>query len=516
MPRRFHVYTVGCQMNVLDSELAAAELVRAGHEQVGSLDEADLILLNTCSVRCHAEDKIYSLLGRLRPLKEQRPGLLIGVLGCMAQKDRQEILRRAPHVDLVVGPGRLDRLPVLVEQAAAGAGPQVEVSLDRVGRDRASVERSFVPFSPPRTATPRTVPPQAFVRIMFGCDQFCSYCVVPRLRGPEQSRPAAEICEEVGRLADVGCLEVTLLGQAVNRYRDPSSSGHVGLADLLYRLHDIDGIRRLRFVTNHPAAMTDDLVAAVRDLSKVSPYLHVPAQSGSDAVLKRMNRGYTAGQYREMLARIREAVPRAAITSDFIVGFCGETEKDFEQTADLVRDARFKNSFIFKYSNRPGTKAAELFADDVPEAVKRRRNNDLLAIQNAICLEDNQAYLGRSVEILVEGPSKTAKKRHGKSHPGHVAEGEGTNSPHPSPLPKGERTVQLTGRTVCDRIVVFDGPMELVGHIVPVAIERVDAFTLFGKAISCSPSHPNCGSPCGSSRSRLPAAAVPADKTSTR
>ena len=247
--------------------------------------------------------------------------------------------------------------------------------------------------------------------------------------------------------------------------------------------------------------MTAALLQAMRDLPKVSPYLHVPAQSGSNAILERMKRGYTVELYREMLARIRETVPNVAVTSDFIVGFCGETEEDFRQTADLVRDARFKNSFIFKYSGRPGTKADDLYADDVPEAVKRRRNNELLAIQNAISLEDNQPFLGRTVEILVEGPSKVAKKRGSRRQISNVdisdikrTEDPRGGGPHPNPLRpptegwSEEGTTQLVGRTTCDRIVVFEGSTELVGRILPVTIEKIDAFTLFGRAaVGCNP-----------------------------
>ena len=464
MPKRFYIHTIGCQMNVLDSELVAAQLLELGYELADSPRQADAILLNTCSVRQHAEDKIYSALGRLKQLKAEQPEKIIGVLGCMAQKDQHQILRRAPHVDLVVGPGQLGQLPALLEQVADGGGPRIEVSLDRSGGNRHSVRQSFARFRgkggqarflPEKRACP---PFQAMVRVMFGCDKFCTYCIVPRVRGPEQSRPAAEIIDEVRRLADDGCLEITLLGQTVNSYRDQSGPQIMRLSDLLFRLHDIEGIRRLKFVTNHPQYMTDDLLGAMRDLPKVSPYLHVPAQSGSNAVLRRMKRGYSVQSYREMLGRIRAMIPHAAVTSDFIVGFCGETEEEFQQTVDLVRDARFKNSFIFKYSARPGTKAAELYEDDVPESVKRRRNNELLAVQNAICLEDNQPYLGRTVEILVEGPSKVSRRK--------SADG---------------RTVQLVGRTVCDRIVVFDGPPELAGRILPVVIEKVDAFTLFGR-----------------------------------
>ncbi len=461
MSNRLYIETVGCQMNVLDSELVAADLLAAGYELAFSARQADIILFNTCSVRQHAEDKILSALGRLKHVKEQRPGTIIGVIGCMAQKDQQQIFQRAPHVDLVVGPGQLQQLPVLLERLKAGAGRILEVSLDRHSGSRSSVRNSFQKYDPRRTAAARAVPHQALVRIMFGCDKFCSYCIVPSVRGPEQSRPAEEIQEEVRRLAHDGCLEVTLIGQTVNSYTDSTNGPTIRLADLLARLHEINGIRRLKFVTNYPRHMTDDLLAVVRDLPKVSPYLHIPAQSGSNEVLRRMRRAYTVEEYCEMLARIRETIPEAAVTSDFIVGFCGETEADFQHTVDLVRQARFKNSFIFKYSPRPGTKAAELYPDDVPDAVKRRRNNELLSIQNAISLEENQPFLGRTVEILVEGPSKVSRKKNAD-----------------------ETTVQLVGRTACDRIVVFNGPRELTGQILPITIEKVDAFTLFGSVFS--------------------------------
>jgi tRNA-2-methylthio-N6-dimethylallyladenosine synthase len=472
MPKRVYIETVGCQMNVLDSELVTADLLAAGYELVGTSRQADVILFNTCSVRQHAEDKIYSALGRLKQVKQQRPGTIIGVLGCMAQKDQGRIFRQAPHVDLVVGPGQLRQLPALLEQlrgtvpvfvsTKSGTVPFssariLEVSLDRKAGTKSDVLASFQTYNPQRTAAARTTPYQALVRIMFGCDKFCSYCIVPSVRGPEQSRPANEIIEEVRRLADDGCLEITLIGQTVNSYTDNANGRTVKLADLLAQLNEIAGIERLKFVTNYPKHMSDDLLAAVRDLPKVSPYLHVPAQSGSNEVLKRMKRGYSVEEYYDMLARIRQTIPQAAVTSDFIVGFCGETEEDFQQTIDLVRRGRFKNSFIFKYSPRPGTKAAELYEDDVSEQVKRRRNNELLAIQNEISLQENQPFVGRTVEILVEGPSKVASKKTAK-----------------------ETNVQLVGRTVCDRIVVFDGPPLLTGKILPVKIEKADAFTLFG------------------------------------
>lgn len=458
MPRRLYIETVGCQMNVLDSELVTAGLLRAGYELVESARQADTILFNTCSVRQHAEDKIYSALGRLKHVKQQKPGTIIGVLGCMAQKDRQKIFRRAPHVDLVVGPGQLGQLPALLARAAAGEGPRLQVSLDRTSGTRSAVMASFEPYDGARESATRAAPHQAMVRIMHGCDRFCTYCIVPSVRGPEQSRPAEEIEREVRGLAEQGCLEVTLLGQTVNSYEDPTSDGKVRLPQLLAQLDAVEGVRRLKFVTNHPRYMTAELIDAVGELPKASPYFHVPAQSGSNAILKRMNRGYTVEAYRAMLDAIRAKVPDAAVTSDFIVGFPGETEDDYEQTAALVRDGRFKNSFIFKYSPREGTKAAERFEDDVPYPEKQRRNNELLALQNAISLEDNRRLAGRTVEILVEGPSKVAAKR-----------------------PDDGDVIQLVGRTPCDRIVVFDGPKQLIGRLLPVAIERVDSLTLFGK-----------------------------------
>ncbi len=433
MPRRFHIETVGCQMNVLDSELVTASLLAAGYEAATSRREADVVLFNTCSVRQHAEDKVYSALGRLKHLKDRHPHKIIAVLGCMAQKDQAGIFKRAPHVDLVVGPGQIGRLPLLLAQVAAARQPLMEVSLGRRAASRAEVEQSFEAYDPIRIVQARQSVHQAMVRVMFGCDKFCTYCIVPSVRGPEQSRPFDEIESEVRQLADQGCIEVTLLGQTVNSYQATAGGRRVGLADLLYRLDSVEGLRRIKFVTNYPRGMGDDLLQAVRDLQKVAPYLHVPAQSGSNAILKRMKRGYTVEEYRQLLERIRATVPGAAVTSDFIVGFCGETEQDFEQTVDLVRFGRFKNSFIFKYSPRAGTKADELFDDDVPEDVKRRRNNELLAVQNAISQEENEPFVGRAVEISSKSRAKPPKQA-----------GQGS-------------IVQLTGRTACDRIVVFEG-----------------------------------------------------------
>lgn len=455
MTKKLYLETVGCQMNVLDSELVVGALRRQGYELTERTEDADVIFFNTCSVRQHAEDKIYSALGRLRFHKNTRPDTVIGVLGCMAQKDQELIKKRAPHVDIICGTGQLAQLPALIQTVRDTGALQIALSLDRT-EARHEVERSFESYDPMRDPSMRPNRFQAFVRIMIGCDKFCTYCIVPSVRGPEQSRPVEQIAAEVRQLAGEGVKEITLLGQTVNSYRHGSSR----LSDLLARIHDTAGIERIKFITNFPKDMSDDLLYAVRDLPKVSPYLHVPAQSGCNEILKRMKRMYTVEFYREMLDRCREIVPGVAISSDFIVGFCGETEESFEKTCNLVRDAKFKNSFIFKYSPRPGTRGHELYEDDVPEEVKKRRNNDLLTIQNAASLADHRRQIGQRVEVLVEGPSKNAWK--------HEANGP----------------TQLTGRTRTDHIVVFDGNPRLAGQTMQIDIEDATSFTLYGNVVT--------------------------------
>lgn len=464
MPHYLYIETVGCQMNVLDSEMVVASLRQHGYQLVDSIEQADTILFNTCSVRQHAEDKIYSALGHLRRHKKRYPEKVIGVLGCMAQKDQQWIFQRAPYVDLVVGPGQLQQTVELIEAARAGGGRQLAVSLGRRDGPVEQIRRSHETFDPLRDPAMRPTPFQAYLRIQIGCDKFCTYCVVPMTRGPEQGRPPDQIIAEARVLADQGCKEITLLGQTVNSYRYRSGGRTTRLADLLVALHEIDGIARLKFVTNYPKDMTAELLRTVRVLPKCSHYFHVPLQSGSNRILQAMKRGYTVEDYQEMMARIREILPDAAVSSDFIVGFCGETDDEFQQSAELVRQCRFKSTFVFKYSERPGTKAAELLPDDVPEGIKRRRNNELLALQDAISEEDNQAFLGRTVEVMAEGPSRAAEKR---SEEGAVP--------------------QLTGRTMCDRIVVFQGTRHLAGQIVPVTILDCTAHTLIGELVTQHP-----------------------------
>ncbi|MFP6576393.1 MAG: MiaB/RimO family radical SAM methylthiotransferase, partial [Pirellulaceae bacterium] len=314
---------------------------------------------------------------------------------------------------------------------------------------------------PLRDPTMRPTPFQAYLRIQIGCDKFCTYCVVPGTRGPEQGRPPAQIVSEAHVLAEQGCLEIVLLGQTVNSYCYQENEKKYHLADLLKQLHEVDGIERIKFVTNYPKDMTVDLLETIRDLPKCSPYLHVPLQSGSDAILQRMKRGYSVQDYRDMMDRIGAILPAAAVASDFITGFCGETAEDHQQSMDALREFRFKNSFIFKYSERPGTSAAGRLADDVPYPVKQQRNNELLAIQNKISAEENEKFVGQVVEVLVEGPSKNAS-RDAKAGP----------------------IQQLTGRTPCDRIVVFDGNERQVGKLMPVAIYDNLPHTLLGNIVT--------------------------------
>jgi tRNA-2-methylthio-N6-dimethylallyladenosine synthase len=455
--KRLYIETVGCQMNVLDSEMVVASLRRQGYSLTRDLEAADTILFNTCSVRENAEEKVYGSLTRLKRLKERFPEKVIGVMGCMAQKDQKIVFDRAPYVDIVVGPGQLHRIPELISKVESGAGQQMAVSLSRKGGTVDEIKRSHETFDPLRDPTMRPTPFQAYLRIQIGCDKFCTYCIVPMTRGPEQGRPPQQIVEEARILADQGCKEITLLGQTVNSYRYKDESGSANMSELLRRLHEIDGLKRIKFVTNYPKDMTRELLETVRDLPKVCPYLHVPAQSGSDEVLKRMKRGYTISDYMEMMQRIREILPHAAVSSDFIVGFCGETDEDFLKTVDLVKECRFKNSFIFQYSVRPGTKASELLPDDVPAEVKQWRNNELLRVQTEISAEDNCRFLGSRVQVLVEGPSKVSVKR-GETGP----------------------LRQMTGRTPCDRIVVWDGNERQAGELLDILIHDVSATTLFG------------------------------------
>ncbi len=429
------IHAFGCQMNKLDAELAMGALRRAGGEQTENVEEADVILYHTCSVREHAEERVYSNVGKLKFLKRRRPEIVIGIMGCMAQKDRGAIFERLPHVDLVVGTREFPRIAELVEEARRTRRHLLACS------EESPVDEARDPAVRPNRH-------QAFLTIMRGCDNFCAYCIVPSVRGRETSRPLDEVVAEAQRLVDDGVVEITLLGQNVNSYG--KSFGQPGaLVELLERLDRLSGLARIRFVTSHPKDMSREILQAVRDLPRVCEHLHMPAQSGSDRILKAMNRKYTAAHYRELAAQAREIVPGIAIASDFIVGFPGETEEEFAQTASLVREMRFQNSFVFKYSPRPGTTAAKL-PDDVAAEEKKRRNLELLEIQLRVNREEHAAFVGREVEALAEGVSARDARR-------------------------------VTGRLRTNHIVVFPGGAELAGRLLRVRILSATPLTLVGE-----------------------------------
>ena len=409
-PRKLFIKTYGCQMNVYDSERMAEALGAQGYVSTDSAAEADMILLNTCHIREKAAEKVYSELGRLRPLKEAKPDLKIGVAGCVAQAEGDEIMRRAPVVDLIVGPQTYHRLPAM--EAAVRAGGRV-VDTEFPAEDKFD----HLPKGPRAKRAPA-----AFLTVQEGCDKFCAFCVVPYTRGAEVSRPAERLLGEARDLVERGVREITLLGQNVNGYHGAGPDGSVwSLARLIRALAGIDGLLRIRYTTSHPNDMTDDLIAAHAEVPQLMPYLHLPVQSGSDRVLKAMNRKHTAEAYLRLIERLRAARPDLALSSDFIVGFPGETEADFEATMDLVRAVGYHSAFTFKYSARPGTPAAErpVLPDDVLDA-RLHRLQALVAGQQRAAQD---AMVGREVHVLFEKTGRLPGQIVGKSdhlHAVHV------------------------------------------------------------------------------------------------
>lgn len=470
---KFYLETFGCQMNQLDSELVETLLGGIDYERTATWDDADLVLFNTCSVREHAESKVYSRLGVLRQVKQQRPDMIIAVIGCMAEQEGRNLARRNRHLDILCGPGNLHLLTGLVRQAAERKGRVVALS-GKFAEMNTPLEVA-VPYSRledldmERTESGQANPFQAYVRITRGCNKFCSYCVVPYARGREVHRCPEEIVTETRRLADAGAVEITLLGQTVNHWFYEYGDGRKSaFHDLLKMVHDaVPSVRRLRFVTNYPRDFTVETLQVMAESPRIGRYLHMPAQSGSNAVLERMNRGYSVEEYLELVDRAKRIVPGLQLAGDMIVGFCGETEEDFEKSLDLMRRVRYMNCYMFKYSPRPGTAAAKKYEDDMPEPVKQERHGRMFALQNAICLENNRACVGRTVEVLVEGPSKMTGR--------------------PADSGAGERAkchLQLSGRTQGDQVVVFDGSLSLVGQFVQVAVEDATTLTLHGRRVS--------------------------------
>ncbi len=440
MTRRVYIRTFGCQMNEYDSDRMADVLAAAdGFERCERPDDADLILFNTCAVREKAQAKVFSDLGRVKHLKQWHPELLIGVGGCVASQEGAAIVARAPYVDVVFGPQTLHRLPELVAARRRTGRPQVDVSFPEIEK--------FDRLPPPRVAGPT-----AFVSIMEGCSKYCTFCVVPYTRGEEVSRPFDDVLTEVADLADQGVREVTLLGQNVNAYRGRMSGAEAAdLALLLEYLAEIPGLERIRYTTSHPREFTQRLIDAHARLDTLAPHVHLPVQSGSDRVLAAMKRGYTALEYRSIVRRLRAARPEVSISSDFIVGFPGETEGDFAATMKLIDDLGFDGGFSFVYSRRPGTPAAEL-ADDTPPEVKLARLQRLQAQLDAQARGISERMVGTVQRVVVEGPA--------------------TRDPD-----------ELAGRTANNRVVNFAGPRRLTGELVDVTIERALAHTLRGAVV---------------------------------
>ncbi|MEW5912017.1 MAG: tRNA (N6-isopentenyl adenosine(37)-C2)-methylthiotransferase MiaB [Thermodesulfobacteriota bacterium] len=428
--RSVHIATFGCQMNAYDSQRISGLLAGLGYVEVDQPQGADLIVLNTCSVRERAEQKVYSYVGALKRLKEARPGMLIGVGGCVAQQEGDRLLKQIPHLDFVFGTSALERLPELVAEA-------------QQGRRRALTETAPAALALAPAARPGL---KALVTVMRGCDNFCAYCVVPYVRGREQSRPAAELLAEAESLAAGGVREITLLGQNVNSYQDPE--GALDFAGLLRRLARVEGLWRLRFTTSHPKDLSPALIETLASEPKVMEQLHLPAQAGSDRVLKAMGRGYTRRQYLELVRRLREAAPGVALGGDVIVGFPGESEEDFLETLSLLSEVRYDFLYSFKYSDRPFTRAARM-AGKLAGSVKAERLSRLQALQRDISLALHRGLEGQTAEVLVEGPDKKGRGLMG-------------------------------GRCRVGRMVNFPGGPELVGRLVKVRIEQGRENSLLG------------------------------------
>jgi len=431
-----YIQTFGCQMNVNDSDKIVALLINDGYEITGDAECADLILVNTCSIREKAAQKVYSQLGRFRMLKERNPDLILAMGGCLAQQWGQKIFTRVPYLDLVFGTHNIHRLPEFIREVEKNKTRIVETGF------QSRVKSLDI------QAAPQDGSVSAFVTIMQGCNNFCSYCIVPYVRGPEESRASQDILQDIGRLAEVGIREVTLLGQNVNSY-GKTISNSPRFSDLIRAIGKIRGIERIRFTTSHPRDLSDDLMRCFAEVEVLCEHMHLPVQSGSDEILKRMNRGYTRSQYLEKVETLRIFCPGISITSDVIVGFPGETEMDYRATVALVEAVKFDNLFSFKYSEREGT-AAVGFDRQVPEKVKRERLQQLQALQEGYTLERNCALEGHIADVLVEGQSK--------------------NSDH-----------DMTGRTRSNKIVNFRGGQELAHMTIPVLIKKAYLHSLRGE-----------------------------------
>jgi len=441
MKKTVYIETYGCQMNQYDSERILQVLGRDGYEQTERIDAADLILLNTCSVRDKAEQKVYSALGRWKEYKNYRDGVIIGVGGCVAQQEGAKLLQRVPHLDLVFGTHNIQKLPQMVEQVRASRARPVEIAFYR--------DPGYMEADDGRTQVHGV---KAFVTIIQGCNKVCSFCIVPHVRGRELSRPSAKIIAEVKSLVAKGVVEVMLLGQNVNSY-GKVTPGELSFAELLARIDAIDGLRRTRFTTSHPQDLSPELIEAFATLENLCEHLHLPVQSGADTVLARMRRGYTRDEYLRRIERLRERRPDVALSTDIIVGFPGESDAEFDQTLELLEQVQYDEIYSFSYSPRSQTVSAKIYEDDIPKEVKSRRLQTVQRLQRQISLVKNRERIGKREEILVDGRSK---------------------------LKNG----QVMGRTRGNRIVNVMGSEDLVGRLVPVTITGATATSLLGEVLS--------------------------------
>jgi tRNA-2-methylthio-N6-dimethylallyladenosine synthase len=441
MTKKLYIKTMGCQMNEYDSEKMADVLrVSHGYELTATPEEADLLLVNTCSIREKAQEKVFSELGRWRQWKQKRPELMIGVGGCVASQEGEGISKRAPHVDMVFGPQTLHRLPEMVDEVTEKGRPVVDISFPQIEKFDCLPE-------------PRADGPTAFVSVMEGCSKYCTFCVVPYTRGEEISRPLDDVITEVVKLSEQGVREINFLGQNVNAYRGPMHDGQIAdLATLIYYAAAVDGVDRIRFTTSHPVEFTDSLIGAYANVPKLANYLHLPVQHGSDRILSRMKRGHTSLEYKAKIRKLREARPDISLSSDFIVGFPGETDTDFAATMKLIADVGFDQSFSFIYSARPGTPAAG-FPDDTPMVVKKQRLQALQEQINKQAMAISEGMVGSKQSVLVEKPSK-----------------------------KNPR--QFAGRTENMRWVNFDADPRCIGQFVDVIITEALPNSLRGRIVT--------------------------------
>ncbi len=440
MSKKLLIKTWGCQMNEYDSSKMADLLTATnGYELTEEPEEADVLLLNTCSIREKAQEKVFHQLGRWKTLKDKKPGVVIGVGGCVATQEGDHIRDRAPFVDVIFGPQTLHRLPEMIKQSQTDDAPVMDISFPEIEK-----------FD--RLPEPRAEGPTAFVSIMEGCSKYCTYCVVPYTRGEEVSRPMDDVLFEIAQLAEQGVREVNLLGQNVNAYRGPMHDGTIcSFAELLRLVSSIDGIDRIRFTTSHPLEFTDDIIAVYEDTPELVSFLHLPVQSGSDRILTMMKRPHTGIEYKSIIRKLRKARPDIQISSDFIVGFPGESDKDFQDTMKLIRDVDFDMSFSFIFSPRPGTPAAD-YPCDLSEETKKERLYELQQQINAQAMRYSRLMMGTEQRILVEGPSK-------------------------------KNLMELRGRTENNRVVNFEGPAELIGQFVDVKIVDVFPNSLRGELV---------------------------------